>query len=296
MWETITSGGEWKGEFHNRKKDGNLYMARNSISGIRNNEGKITHYVAIQEDVTREYELSKQLTYQASYDSLTGLVNRQEFERRTERLLSTIQHDKEVHALCFLDLDQFKVVNDTCGHTAGDKMLHQLSSVLKNIVRKRDTLARLGGDEFGVLMEHCSLDDAYRVAMSLQKATQDYQFVWEGHSFRVGVSIGLVPITETTPNLTELLKNADAACYMAKDQGRNRIHVHHAGDAEMAQRHGEMQWVTRLNHALDEDRFCLYAQTIMPLDGRTDKHYELLIRMVGEKGEIIPPGAFLPAA
>jgi diguanylate cyclase (GGDEF)-like protein/PAS domain S-box-containing protein len=296
MWETITSGEEWKGEFYNRKKDGSLYRARNSISGIRNNEGEITHYVAIQEDVTHEHELSKQLKYQACYDSLTGLVNRREFESRAERLLSTIQHDKEVHALCFLDLDQFKVVNDTCGHAAGDEMLHQLSSALQKIVRSRDTLARLGGDEFGVLMEHCSLNDARRVAKSLQKVIQDYQFVWEGRSFRVGVSIGLVPITETTSNLTELLKNADAACYMAKEQGRNRIHVHHAEDAEMAQRHGEMQWVTRLNHALDEDRFCLYAQTIMPLDDRTDKHYELLIRMVDEKGEIIPPGAFLPAA
>ncbi len=296
LWKTITSGGEWKGELHNRKKDGSIYRARNSISGIRNNEGDITHYVAIQEDVTHEYELSEQLSYQASHDALTGLINRFEFERRTERLLSTVRHDKGEHALCFMDLDQFKVVNDTCGHIAGDEMLRQLSSLLNETVRHRDSLGRLGGDEFGVLMEHCSLDDAHRVATSILKAIQDYQFSWEGHIFKVGVSMGLVPITETTPNLTELLKNADAACYMAKDQGRNRIHTYHPEDSELAQRHGEMQWVTRLNQALEDDRFCLYAQLILPLNESTDKHYELLIRMIDEKGKIILPGMFLPAA
>jgi diguanylate cyclase (GGDEF)-like protein/PAS domain S-box-containing protein len=296
MWKIISSGGEWKGEFHNRKKNGCSYRARNSISGIRNNEGHITHYVAIQEDVTLEHELSEQLSYQANHDTLTGLVNRREFERRADRLLATVHQNKDNHALCFMDLDQFKVVNDTCGHAAGDELLRQLSSVLEEIVRHRDTLARLGGDEFGILMEHCSIDAAHRVATSLQKAIQGYQFSWEGRSFKIGVSIGLVPITETTPNLTELLKNADGACYMAKDQGRNRIHVYHPEDSEMAQRHGEMQWVTRLNQALEDDRFCLYAQAIVPLDSSTDKHYELLLRMVDEKGKIIPPGAFLPAA
>jgi diguanylate cyclase (GGDEF)-like protein/PAS domain S-box-containing protein len=296
LWDTITSGGEWKGEFYNRKKNGCIYRARNSISGIRNNEGEITHYVAITDDVTHEYELSEQLSYQASHDALTGLINRFEFERRAERLLSTVRHDKGEHALCYLDLDQFKVINDTCGHTAGDELLRQLSSLLIETVRHRDTLARLGGDEFGVLMEHCSLDAAHRVATSLQKAIQDYQFSWEGRSFKIGVSMGLVPITETAPNLTELQKNADAACYMAKDQGRNRIHVYHPEDSEIAQRHGEMQWVTRLNQALEENRFCLYAQSIVPLNASTEKHYELLIRMIDEKGGIISPAVFLPAA
>jgi diguanylate cyclase (GGDEF)-like protein len=237
-----------------------------------------------------------QLTFHASHDALTGLVNRREFERRTERLLLTVKRDKDRHALCFMDLDQFKVVNDTCGHTAGDEMLRQLSSALQSVVRKRDTLARLGGDEFGVLMEHCSLDDAHRVATTLQKAIQDYQFAWEEHSFKVGVSIGLVPITESTSNLTLLLRDADVACYMAKDKGRNRIHVYHAEDVESTRRHGEMQWVTRLSHALEEDRFCLYVQAIVPLDASDDTHYEFLLRMIDETGEIIPPGAFLPAA
>lgn len=297
MWKTISSGKEWKNEFLNRKKDGSLYWARNAISCVKNKEGKITHYLSIHEDVTREYELSEKINYQATHDNLTGLINRHEFERRLERLLTTVHYGKQEHALCFMDLDQFKVVNDTCGHIAGDELLRQLSSLLKEKVRHRDTLARLGGDEFAVLMEHCTLEHAQRVAISLQKLIQDYQLLWEGRSFKIGVSIGLVSITDTTANLTELLRDADAACYMAKDLGRNRIHVYHSEDKEIAQRHGEIEWVTRINQALDENRFCLYAQAINPLnDSRNQKRYELLIRMLDVRGEIIPPGAFLPSA
>jgi diguanylate cyclase (GGDEF)-like protein/PAS domain S-box-containing protein len=247
-------------------------------------------------DVTERKEAENKLSYQATHDTLTGLVNRREFERRAERLLSSFDYNEEEHALCYLDLDQFKVVNDSCGHTAGDEMLRQLSFVLKQIVRQRDTLARLGGDEFGILMEHCSLDDAHRVTTSIQKSIQDFQFTWEGHSFKVGVSIGLVPIKENLNDLTDLLSFADAACYTAKENGRNRIHVYHPDDADIAMRHGEMQWVERINQALEDDLFCLYSQEIVSFDSGTDKHYEILIRMLDERGEIIPPGAFLPAA
>jgi diguanylate cyclase (GGDEF)-like protein/PAS domain S-box-containing protein len=276
------------------RKDKSLYSAEVHLQLLKHGDEEL--FVAIIVDITERKRAEDRLFFQASHDGLTGLVNRREFERRVERLIESVRQDGETHALCFMDLDQFKVVNDTCGHTAGDEMLRQLASLLLKTVRHRDTLARLGGDEFGVLMEHCSLDDAHRVATSLQKAIQDYQFSWEGHSFKAGVSMGLVSITEMTANRTELLRDADAACYMAKDKGRNRIHVHHAEDAEMAQRHGEMQWVTRIQQALEEDCFCLYAQPIIPLNGRTDVHYELLIRMIDNKGEIIPPGAFLPAA
>jgi diguanylate cyclase (GGDEF)-like protein len=248
------------------------------------------------EDITERKNANDLLAYHASHDDLTGLTNRREFERRIELSLSSIKQNKSEHALCFMDLDQFKVVNDTCGHVAGDEMLRQLSAILKSLVRKRDTLARLGGDEFGVLMEHCSLDGAHRVVKTFQKAIQDYRFVWEGRSFKVGVSIGLVPITETTANLTEVMKNADAACYMAKDYGRNRIHVYRPEDTDIAERYGVMQWVTQINRALEEDRFCLYAQIIVPLNNSDDTHYELLLRMVDEEGNIISPGAFLPAA
>ncbi len=277
-----------------QRKDKSLYDVEVHLQLIEHNQE--TLFTAIILDISDRKRADEELTYQASHDALTGLVNRREFERRAERLLSVVQHDKSVHALCYLDLDQFKVVNDTSGHIAGDEMLRQLSSLLKETVRHRDTLARLGGDEFSVLMEHCSLDDAHRVATTLLKAIQNYQFSWEDQSFKVGVSMGLVPITDSTINLTELLKEADAACYMAKEKGRNRIHVYHPEDSGIAQRHGEMQWVTRINKALEENRFCLYAQAIVPLDASTDIHYELLLRMVDEKGTIIPPAAFLPAA
>ncbi len=296
LWHTISTGGEWKGEFHNRKKDGSLYWARNSISGVRDSEDVVTHFICIQDDVTHEYELTEKLSYQASHDLLTGLINRREFERRIDRLLLTAPHNSYEHALCYMDLDQFKVVNDTCGHTAGDEMLRQIATLLQKTVRQRDTLARLGGDEFGVLMEHCSLKDAQRAATSVLEALQDYQFSWEGYSFSVGVSIGVVSLADVPPNMTELLKSADAACYVAKDMGRNRIHVYNCEDSEITQRHGEMQWVNRINQALEQDRFCLYAQAIVSLDNNSGEHYELLVRMLGEDGNTIPPGAFLPAA
>lgn len=244
--------------------------------------------------------LSKQtedrLSYQASHDNLTGLVNRREFEHRVDRLLGSIIPDRDQHAMCFLDLDQFKVVNDTCGHSAGDELLRQMAVVISQGMRKSDTVARLGGDEFAVLMEHCSLDHATGIANALQKAIQEYQFLWENNTFRVGVSIGLVAITDPVSSLSELLKQADAACYMAKDLGRNRIQIYHGEDESLIKRHGEMQWVTRIQMALTEDRFCLYAQLIEPLTGNGGEHYELLLRLNDETGTIIPPGAFLPAA
>lgn len=296
LWKTISIGGQWKGKLHNQKKDGSFYWARDSISGVTDEKGKLTHYIDIQDDITHEFELAKRLSYQASHDTLTGLLNRRKFERRADKLLSSAMLSKEEHALCFMDLDQFKVINDTCGHIAGDELLRQLSRELLKVVRQHDTLARLGGDEFGVLLEHCSLDKAHQIASKLQQVVQAYQFTWQGQSFRVGISIGLVAITDAIPNLTELLKQADAACYMAKDLGRNRIHVYYPEDTELVQRHGEMQWVARINAALEDNRFHLYAQPIVPLGGSNEKHYELLLRMLSEDDKIVPPGAFLPAA
>lgn len=285
---------KYESEFRMQHKDGHYVHILARAFAVENNEGKVTRLVGTHIDITDRKHADEKITFQASHDALTELVNRREFERRAERMISTVQ--KNEHALCFLDLDQFKVVNDTCGHAAGDEMLRQISEVLENNVRHRDTLARLGGDEFGILMEHCSLESAYRVSTSLRKAIQDFQFSWEEHSFRITVSIGLVPVTESTANLKELLSNADAACFIAKDKGRNHIHVHHAEDTELEKRHGEMQWVTRIQKALDENRFCLFAQSIEPLDKFSDSHCELLIRMKDEQDKIIPPGAFLPSA
>jgi len=195
-----------------------------------------------------------------------------------------------------MDLDQFKVVNDTCGHIAGDELLRQLSVVLQDAVRTNDTLARLGGDEFGILMEHCSLRQAHRTATQIQRNIQEFQFSWEGETFQIGVSIGLVAIDQTTASVTELLKHADAACYIAKDMGRNQIQVYNPDDTILERRHGEMQWVARINQALEKNRFTLYAQAIEPLGNSVDMHYELLLRMIDEDGEVIPPIKFLPAA
>ena len=251
----------------------------------------------VSEDITEAYKLSQQLSYQASHDVLTGLVNRREFEIRLEVLLHENKGSGEEHALCYLDLDQFKIINDTCGHLAGDELLRQLGELLQTKVRKKDTLARLGGDEFGVLMENCSLEQAQHVAQNLRELVEGFQFVWIDKRFSIGISIGLVPIDDRGGDATDILSAADAACYAAKDAGRNRIHVYHTKDADLAIRRGEMQWVSKINEALDENRLRLYLQPIISLfDDDEKKHYECLIRMIDEDGKIILPGAFLPAA
>jgi diguanylate cyclase (GGDEF)-like protein/PAS domain S-box-containing protein len=274
---------------------GDIEFSSNFVP-ILDSDGKVDHLLGLTQNITSKKRAQNELSYQASHDLLTGLVNRYEFERRVELLISTARSEKIEHALCFMDLDQFKVVNDTCGHIAGDELLRQLGHLLSEVVRPHDTLARLGGDEFGVLIENCGLRQAQRVAAALQQATQSFQFYWKGQTFRIGVSIGLVAINESTANLTELMKQADAACYMAKDLGRNRIHVYRFEDADIAERHGEMQWVTRIGSALEENRFTLFLQSIEPLDNSPDKHYEVLLRMIDEQDNIVPPGAFLPSA
>ena len=255
-------------------------------------------------DITEAHDLSEELSYQASHDALTGLVNRRELENRLARVLETARSVESEHALCYLDLDQFKIINDTCGHAAGDELLRRLADLLSTRVRKRDTLARLGGDEFGVLMEHCTLMQARRVSNALRLAVEGFRFSWSDKTFTIGVSIGLVPITGAWDDVNSVLGAADTACYVAKDKGRNRIHVYHEDDFELSRRHGEMEWVSRINHALAEDRFCLYYQVIEPIAATEEpraadgggQHYELLLRMQDEDGHRVPPGAFLPAA
>ena len=211
--------------------------------------------VLVFSDVTEARSLSKQISYQASHDMLTGLINRHEFEDRLDRVLVTARSLSTENALCYLDLDQFKLINDTCGHVAGDELLRQICKLLQDNVRHRDTIARLGGDEFGLLMEHCTLEEAELVANKLVKAVSDYKFSWEKQSFNIGVSIGLILVNESSSDINVLLSAADTACYMAKDQGRNRVHVYREDDEELAKRHGEMQWAARLPRALEEGRF-----------------------------------------
>lgn len=243
-------------------------------------------------------EATERLSYQASHDALTGLVNRREFERRLEKALLTAREDGRVHALCYLDLDQFKIVNDTCGHVAGDELLRQLTVLVQSKVRDADTLARLGGDEFGVLLDNCPLEQASIVAELLRQTVKDFHFVWKEKPFVIGVSIGLVAIDQDAGSLDVVLSHADAACYAAKDLGRNRVHLYRAEDGDLAQRQGEMHWVARITRAIEENRFRLFYQTILPIQAHSHegKHFEILLRLIDDNGQIVPPMAFIPAA
>ena len=248
-------------------------------------------------DVTAHRRLAQQLSHQATHDALTGLVNRSEFERRVRRVIESAK-PQESHAVLYLDLDQFKLVNDTCGHTAGDELLRQLAGILHTRMRIRDTLARLGGDEFGVLLEHCPVAEALRVANELRRSVQEFRFAWQDEHFALGISIGLASVTEAGDTLERVLSAADSACYAAKEHGRNRVHAYQPDDGDIAQRHGEMRWVPRIQGALAEGRFRLYYQPIVAL-GPTDtdgEWGEILLRLFDEQGRLILPGAFIPAA
>ena len=204
------------------------------------------------------------------------------------------------HALCYLDLDNFKVVNDTCGHIAGDELLKQLTIKFRMELREADTLARLGGDEFGVLLEGCSIENAHDLAESIRKIAETFRFVWDNTFFRIGVSIGLVPLTRTSGSLTDIMSAADSACYVAKEQGRNRIHIYQQNDEAVAERHGQMQWVNRIQNVLEENRFRLYFQSIARMHTQpgddTRAHGEVLIRMLDENKAIVGPGSFISSA
>ncbi|MGH8222601.1 MAG: putative bifunctional diguanylate cyclase/phosphodiesterase, partial [Woeseiaceae bacterium] len=249
-------------------------------------------------DLRLRQEYAAKLAYHASHDPLTNLVNRLEFENRLRLALHTAATQERQHVVMYLDLDQFKIVNDTSGHAAGDQLLRQVSALLKEQVREGDTLARLGGDEFGVLLENCPMQEAIRIADDLRLCIADFRFVTEGGSFSVGVSIGVVQVADGMLTLTDVLSAADAACYMAKDKGRNRVQFYRPHDSEISLRRGEMEWVTRLQRALEEGRFTLYAQRIHPIGGQDSRgaHHELLLRMLDEHGAIVPPMAFIPAA
>ena len=279
------------------RRDGNELYIESTASPIRDGKGNVTGGVLVFHDVSESRELNRRLSYHASHDILTGLVNRREFENRLERALKSAKARETSYALCYLDLDQFKIVNDSCGHSAGDALLGQLGALLKSKIRWRDTLARLGGDEFGVLLESCSLDEAMQAAESLRLAISEYKFMWDDRSFRLGVSIGVVPISAENEDVAALLSAADSACAAAKEAGRNRIHSFQENDIDLMRRRREMQWAARINNALEENRFELFRQTIQPLQMEEEgAHYEILLRMRDEQGGIISPGLFIEAA
>jgi len=269
-----------------------------SAAPINDSKGHVIGAVMVLRDVSESREMARRLSWQASHDTLTGLFNRQEFEQRLKLMLEEAQRDEVHHALLYLDLDQFKLVNDTCGHLAGDELLRQLGYLLKRSLREIDTLARLGGDEFGVLLTDCRLDKANELAAMLRKVVHEFRFVWQEKHFNIGVSIGIVPIDQSSESSASLMSAADLACYTAKDRGRNRIHLYVPDDAELSRRQGEMQWVSRIRSALSDNRFLLYRQAIhaMQPDVPREVHAEILVRMVDEDGRLIEPGQFVPAA
>ena len=270
---------------------------QDSAAPIRDRGGRLVGVVMVFHDVSQERRLQRALVYQASHDALTGLINRREFESRlNEALLAARSRDGVSHVLLYLDLDQFKVVNDTCGHQAGDRLLKQLTSVVQTRIRTTDTLARLGGDEFGVLLQDCTLETAQRIAENLRQAIRDFRFVWQDRVMNVGVSIGLAEITAHSESLAAVMSAADVACYSAKDSGRNRVQTYRQGRAP--ERHREMQWVSRINRACEEDRLLLVCQPIVPIRAGVEKlrHFELLLRMKDENGALVQPSEFIPAA
>ncbi len=280
------------------RRGGDTVPVEYSAAPIRDRLGRVTGSVVVLRDVSQRAELERQLSHQAHHDSLTGLLNRRAFDQRLAEAIRGARAHRASHALLYVDLDQFKVVNDTCGHLAGDELLKQLARVMQSQVRAGDTLARLGGDEFGVLLEHCPQDKAMAIADNVLGLVRGHRFRWEGSLFTVGASIGVVIIDASSPTPAEVLSAADMACYVAKELGRGRIHLSRETDRDLEQRRTEMQVVGQIKRALEDDRFVLYCQRIVPLrdPASAPPHFEVLLRMQGESGELLAPGTFIPAA
>jgi diguanylate cyclase (GGDEF)-like protein len=265
--------------------------------------------VFMLQDVTIARQANQQLVWQARHDGLTGLVNRAAFEVKLTQAIQHAQITDRQHTLCYIDLDQFKIVNDTCGHNAGDELLRRLAQIFQREIRSTDTLSRIGGDEFGILFHQCSLDQARQIVERIHQQVGQFRFLWEEQSFNVSASFGLVQIDQSSDGLTSVLSAADAACYAAKEAGRNRIHLYYSDDDELARQRGERLWISQIHQAIEENRFQLYAQDIVPIvsdrsfvephpDGQLqfERHVEILLRMIDRDGKIIPPGFFIPAA
>jgi len=279
-------------------RDGSRCVIQMSLTAIRDEQQQGMGSVLVFRDITQERNKVREISYYAAHDTLTGLINRREFEHRLYQVVEAASQHQTEHVLCYLDLDKFKNVNDVGGHMAGDELLSQIGTLLGGLIRRGDTLARLGGDEFGLLMENCSLAQADRVIDAIRQAIKGYCFIWQNNSFRIGVSIGVVSITATSDGAAELLKAADTACYTAKDEGRDRVHVYRPENSGCDRQRKKVQWASRISSALEQDRLRLYSQPIIPLNSRDQQnvHHEILLRLEDENGEIILPNAFLGAA
>ena len=284
--------------------DGQEYAIEDSAAPIETEDNQILGAVLVFRDVTDKRRWAHQISWQAKHDSLTGLLNRREFEKYLDNSLVTVEENNQEHTLAYIDLDRFKIVNDTCGHQAGDELLRQVSTLLNSGCRKSDIVARLGGDEFGLLLLQCTINNAQELVQELIHRIQEFRFAWEGKSFNIGMSVGLVTINQESMNNSGredsnlLLSAADAACYIAKNRGRNCYHVYQTDDQDVAKQRNTLHWVTKIHQACEQDLFCLYYQAVAPLsDSYLSKfYYEILLRLKDETGKIIPPMAFLPAA
>lgn len=278
-------------------RNGTEYAIEDSAAPIRNRQGQTIGAVIVFRNVTESRNLANQLSWQANHDALTGLYNRREFEKKLLAAIFSAKKEEHQHAFCYLDLDRFKIINDTCGHIAGDELLRQVTQLLTQQIRSSDSLARLGGDEFGFLLNQCPLEIGIQIANNLRQSIEDFRFTWQGHTFAIGVSIGLVEINCNTENLSNLLNAAGVACYTAKTNGRNCIHIYQDNNVELSKNLGERQWIVSLNQALKEDRFCLYSQKIASIkDEGNCNYYEILLRLCDEQGQLISPDTFIPAA
>ncbi len=278
-------------------RTGAQHDIEDSAAPIRNEHGEVLGAVLVFHDVTEQRRLSGEMKYRATHDPVTGLLNRAAFDQRLRSALADAREQQSQHSLVYIDLDQFKLVNDACGHSVGDQLLRQVGQQLQAVVRTRDTLARLGGDEFAVILDHCAPEQAQRVAQQICERLDDFRFEHDQRRLRVGASIGLVPVDERWHDTEAILQAADAACYAAKEAGRNRVHTWYDTDLAIRRVHGDAQWARRVEHALDNDGLRLMAQRILALEpGAAALHAEVLLRMVGEGGELIAPGAFLHVA
>ncbi len=267
-----------------------------TVSHIRDTEGRVEGQVLALRDTTMMRRMSETIDYQASHDTLTGIENREQFSMRLGTIIENAQVYPTSHALVYLDLDQFKVINDTCGHVAGDELLRQTTSIIKAVVRSSDSCARLGGDEFGILLQDIKLEQAKLIAMSLQARIKRHKFVWEKNAFGITSSIGLVMIDEKSRDIHTVLAAADDACYVAKDLGGNRVRIYEDDSSVFLRRRGEMEWISRLKRAIEENHFRLYYQPIVAIqDDNKAKRCEILLRLA-DNGSIIVPVDFIPAA
>ncbi|RPI14154.1 MAG: EAL domain-containing protein [Lysobacterales bacterium] len=279
-----------------KRRDGTQLVVLENSRAVRDSDGRVLFYEGTLTDITAAHALSQQLSHDASHDTLTGLKNRREFEVRLQHALEIGQATGATSAVLFIDLDRFKVVNDTCGHVAGDELLRQLGQLLQNRVRSADVVARFGGDEFAILLVNCGPSDALQVATTVLKAVAGFQFAWGQKAFTLGASIGVVGITPQFRRIAQVLSAADTACYAAKDSGRNRVVVYQEDTAAASRSRGDSNWVTQARRALADNRLFLEAQPIQPLGAASVElpHYELLVRMRDDSGRTVPPGAFLP--